>query len=486
MRQQGSAAQGTLSFHLRPPATSIGKNGLLSSPVASPLALQLSPGAVEVAASPQPVETPGPSADPQAYAPTYVTPGELSSPAKSSGAAEAGAGAEKETRSSSRIRGAETSMRDRKPTSIEMVRQGSHVSELSLPVLYHPRLRSDRKNMHESHQGTSLGNGSAKAIREILTQVEEEISRGASRSDILAQLRALSETLEREVVHDSNGDHREFAYKAGDANGAVRAPDEADRGDNTIDYEKKLLELRERSLGLDQKSRCSSRDFDETYESGDESSGMSADGGEGDDLSEFTKWLEEIENEEGGIAQDSINFLLGLFNFQSLMLVKQEESESEANSQSSLDSDARHHRASSFRPVSTTGSNFWSSLQPQSNDNRSSSGWWADPGNDSGQSPVDDGKDETLSLSSIESNQYSKQSQGRRSSNNAKYGSSVRSSKARASGNMAMYPHPRDSKGKAGGSDVDYDLMWDSSRRRRSRSFRGAFRSRSSASRKTR
>jgi hypothetical protein len=34
--------------------------------------------------------------------------------------------------------------------------------------------------------------------------------------------------------------------------------------------------------------------------------------------------------------------------------------------------------------------------------------------------------------------------------------------------------------------DVDYDLMWDSSRRVRSRSFRGAFRSRSREERRRR
>jgi hypothetical protein len=368
-------------------------------------------------------------------------------------------------------------MKDRKPTSIDVVRQGSHVSELSLPVLYHPRLRSGRNNFGSSRQGSSLANGSAKAVREILTQVEEDLSRGAPRRDILEQLRALSETLDREM---RDGDQRELDFKPGREVDGAPAPDEADRGGNAIDYEKKLLELREKSLALDGRSRSNSGDLSESYESGDESSGTSNDGGEGDDLSEFTKWLEEIEKEEGGIAQDSMNFLLGLFNFQSLMLVKQEESEPETSSQSSQDSDAQQHRAASFKAVSTTGSNFWSSLQPQPND-KHSHGRRPKKANDAGRPPVDDGKDDTLSLSSIESNQYSKHSQERRPSNKVKVSSRARSSKPSASSNIAMYPHPGDSRGKAGGAgEVDYDLMWDSSRRRRSRSFRGAFRSRSS------
>jgi hypothetical protein len=397
-------------------------------------------------------------------------------------------------------RSVRASMKERKPSSIEVVRDASHISELSLPMLPQNRRHAGPIGHPEGalggRQGSSLGDRSVAAVRNILTQVEEELNRGVSRSDLLAQLRGLSETLEREMRNAIP------EAKDGFETGEADQRDGRSRAANAIDYEKALLELRKRSLGLRQRTRSNPEDTDGSYVSEDESSFATGDEGADDDVSEFTKWLEEIENEEGGIARDSMNFLMGLFNFQSLMVVKHEEDEEEVSSHSySEDSILPRHGAPSFKAVSTTGSNFWASLQQGPSSDLAvdalNNGGWCENSAQEGTSappaqfvaatspPSDDGNDDTLSLSSIESNQYSKQSQARRSiKSKAAASSTASTTRAIASSTIVMYPHhdkgkPTKTSQEGSTSPVDYDAMWDSSRRRRSRSFRGAFRSRS-------
>lgn len=448
---------------------------------------------------------------------------------------------------------------DRKPSSIEMNRYASHVSELSLPVLKQQLQQQQQQqnklslSSSQSHK-SSLAEESVAAVRNIMSQVEDELQQGIPRQDILAQLQSLAATLEEQLEQeqlqrrllkrDRTAEQR--GGSAANKHAPRRTTDDAgvppqpsdDRSGRKQEYVETVLKDPQMTDVPFESDDDTDDDDDDSDDDDDETSatGTYQERGFDDDHSEFTKWMEEIENEEGGVAKESLNFLLGLFNFSSLMVPRIEEDEYGADH--SCASSTTGGSLSLFPPLDPNGppTPYWttsSDAQPRGEMTTTDDSfgathdaWWVDdeptetvdgapaskanpssssatlsqPRNVRGSPPPqssppsdndDDGGDDTLSLSSIESHQYSKEESLRPVSRGRKFHRPLDRPKV---GTTAPVPTTTTTATgeQPGGGGGDYDQLWgslrgkstNSRRRPRSRSLRGPFRSLSRGSTK--